>query len=397
MIPRSDVLVVGAGLIGTSTALHLRWRGLTVRVLERDRLGDGTSARGGGWVAAQSRPAGPHLALALASIAYFPELLDRIGDDCGYLRCGSLVVLESDEQLALRRAFVEQQRANPSYDGVEFLDARALHDLEPAISDRAHSATYRAADGQIDPPRLLRGLVTAGKRAGVSFHFGAGVTAVDRRGSGWVAQTPVGAFAADVLVNAAGVWSPRLAEMVGTTLPVSPVAGQMMMTAPRERFVNTAIGVFTQGRRDSDSVVRDIRQGWDGRVWLGTTIHPDSWSADVSEVDTKGIRAGLEPLFPGIAGAVIEEAWAGVRPNPVDRLPILGAQEGVPGYYVGVPMAGICESAATGKALAELISAGTTGVPIAGLSPDRFALGGGVAERRLEAVHAVGNREGGNQ
>lgn len=372
MIPRSDVLVIGGGLIGSSVALHLRWRGLTVRLLERDRLGDGTSARGGGWVAAQSRPPGPHLALALASLAHFPELLDRLGDDCGYLQSGSLVVLEDEEQVGLRRAFVEQQCADPAYDGVEFLDAKALRELEPAISERAHGATFRAADGQIDPPRLLRALVAAGKRDGVSTHFGAGVTALTRRAETWEAETPVGTFAAQTVVNAAGVWSPQIAEMVGTHLPVSAVSGQMMVTAPRERYVNSAIGVFTQGRRDRDSIVRDIRQAWDGRVWLGTSIHPDSWSTAVSLSDTTGIRAGLRPLFPEIADAVLEEAWAGVRPNPVDRLPIVGPQSGIPDYHVAVPMAGICESAAIGKAVADLIATGSTRVPVGGLSPDRF-------------------------
>lgn len=371
-IPRADVLVIGAGLIGSSIALHLRWRGLAVRVLERDRVADGTSARGGGWVAAQSRTPGPHLALALASIAYYPELLDRIGDDCGYLRSGSLVLLEDEAQLEQRRAFVAEQCRLAAYDGPLFLDHAELRSLEPAVSENVFGATYRQGDGQVDPPRMVRALVAAAKRAGVEVHLGARVTGMHRDGAGWLVGTTIGDFRGELVVNAAGPWAGELARMVGAELPVDPVAGQMMATAPRKPFVRCVIGVFKDQRRASSVPARDIRQAWDGRVWLGTTMRPGSWDATVTREDTATILAGLEPLFPGIAGAVIEEAWAGVRPNPRDGLPIYGELRGVPGHYAAVPMAGICESAIAGKAMAELIATGSSATPLEAFTPRRF-------------------------
>jgi sarcosine oxidase subunit beta len=371
-VPRADVLVIGAGLIGSSIALHLRWRGLSVRVLERDRVADGTSARGGGWVAAQSRPPGPHLALALASIAYYPELLDRIGDDCGYLRCGSLVLLEDEEQVRQRRAFVAEQSQLATYDPPVFLDREQLRSLEPAVSDAVFAATYREADGQVDPPRMVRALVAAAKRAGVDVHLGARVTHIDRDGAGWRARTTIGDFSGDVVVNAAGPWASSIARMVDAEIPVDPVAGQMMATPPQEHFVRCVIGAYKDQRRSNSVPARDVRQAWDGRIWVGTTMRPGSWDATVTREDTTLILSSLEALFPGLRGAVIEEAWAGVRPNPRDGLPIYGKLDDVPGHFVAVPMAGICESAIAGKAMAELITTGASATPLDAFSPRRF-------------------------
>lgn len=368
---RTDAIVIGAGFIGSSVAAHLRWRGLSVRLLERDRIGDGTSSRGGGWVAAQGRQPNSHLVLALASLAYWPEFLARLGDDCGYLRCGSLVLFESEQQLERRRLFLAEQLKVPGYDGFEFLDGRQVRELEPQIADQIIGASYRRGDGQIDPMRLIHGIVTAARRDGVQVHQGARVTAIESDGAGWRVQTPIGDFTADAVVNAAGVWSPEIASLVGVELPVMPIAGQMCTTAPRPPFVRSVVAVQIDTRRTTQPAC-DVRQGYDGRIWLGTTNRPNSSDTTVTETDTQTIRAGVARVFPALKDVVIEHAWAGIRPVPVDLLPIYGGMEERPGLYIAVPLAGICETAIAGKAMAELIASGTSGTPLDAFLPRRF-------------------------
>ena len=373
-VPRSDVLVIGAGLIGSSIALHLRWRGLSVRVLERDRVADGTSARGGGWVAAQSRPPGPHLALALASIAYYPELLERIGDDCGYLRGAarsSCSRTKSSSPSVARSSHEQRQLA--TYEPPVFLDRGELKSVEPAVSDAVFAATYREGDGQVDPPRMTRALVAAAKRAGVNVHLGARVTDIERDGAGWRARTTIGDFASDVVVNAAGPWAGSVARMVGADLPGRP--GRRpddghrpsgALRALRHRRIQGPAPFELRARRATYD-----RRGTDG-----------SGSAQRSDRD-RGIRPsrGRTPRSYLAASSHFSRAFAARSSRRPGRAcgPIratayrsTGSSTTCPGHFVAVPLAGICESAIAGKAMAELIATGTSATPLDAFSPRRF-------------------------
>lgn len=366
-------MVVGGGFVGLSIALHLRWRGLSVRVLERDRFGDGTSSRGGGWVTAQGRNSTDHMRLALASQRYYPEFLDRIGDTCGFLRSGSLILVRTEEEFDARRRFLAQQHeAIPEFSGVEFLDRDQLRDVEPNIStDHVVGGTYRKIDGQIDPPSLVLGLAEAARRDGVALHQGAGVTALSRAGGCWRAKTAIGDFTADSVAITAGVWSPELGRLVGLTLPVSPIGGQMVTTPPREPHIRTAVAVWTPTRRLGEPAC-DMRQDWKGRIWLGTTNRLNSWDRSVLEADTLAIRAGIEQIFPRLRDAQLDHAWAGLRPFPHDELPVYGAVAEHERLFVSVPVAGIAETPIAGKAMANLIAGEPPDVSLGPFSPGRF-------------------------
>jgi sarcosine oxidase subunit beta len=367
----TDCIVVGAGLIGLSTALHLRWRGLSVRVVERGRVGDGTSSRASGWVCAQLRTPNELLALVLASLAYFPEFLRRLGDECQYAVCGSLVVFDSDEQLEQRRLLDAEQRHIAAYAGAQFLSEREVHELEPALADHIGAGSYFADDAHVDPRRLLDAMLIAARRDGVVVHEGAAVEST-RRDGGWSVTTPVGRFDADNVVNASGAWAPAVAELAGLELPVLPVAGQLLVTQPRPGLVRACV-VSQPDPRFAGRSACGVRPAADGRLWLGTTYRGGSFDTTITADDTRTILAGAENVFPGLRGIEVEQAWAGVRPVPADLLPIYGAVPGVGGYYAAVPVAGLAESAIAGQLVAELVVDGESAIPsAAALSPDRF-------------------------
>jgi glycine/D-amino acid oxidase-like deaminating enzyme len=349
----SSVLVIGGGAVGMSVALHLRWRGAEVRLVERGALGGGCSQLGGGWVAAQGRRNPDQLAFALDSIGYYPQFLARVGETAGFRQSGSLLLLETDKQIAERREFLANQKSVKGYDGFEFLSPEELHDLEPAIaSPHIAGGTYRARDCQIDPPAFVAALAAALRRDGITVVEGAQVESLHKSAAGWQVRTTLGDYGADAVVNAAGYRAPEISAMAGTPLPMSPVSGQIMTTAPYRPYVN-ALVVVAHNHAIPNCPARDLRQGADGRLWIGTLNHHGSADAAVRRTSTEIIRAAMARIFPELADIPFDHGYAGTRPTAADGLPVYGAAGDA--MFLAVPMSGIAEAAAAGRTIADLV------------------------------------------
>jgi sarcosine oxidase subunit beta len=367
---RPSVLVAGGGAIGMAIALHLQWRGVAVRVVERGALGGGVSRLGGGWVAAQGRRQPAQLAFALDSIASYPEFLGRAGVSCGFRQSGSLLLLETDAQLADRRAFLAEQMTLPGYDGFAFLSPAELHELEPMIrSPHVLCGTWRARDCTLDPPALAAGLAAAVRREGIAVAEGAAIETIARDGEGWRITTTIGDFTADAVVNAAGAGAAELAARAGFDLPLSPVSGQIMTTAPQPRMLGTLV-VAAHNPALPDCPPRDLRQGADRRLWIGTVNHHGSPDAAVRRVDTDRIRAAMTRLFPDLAAIPFEAGHAGTRATAADGLSVYGRM-GASSFHVAVPLSGIAEAAAAGRHMADLVLDGASAALPPAFAPDR--------------------------
>lgn len=371
---RSDCVVVGAGLIGLSTALHLGRAGMTVRVLERGRIGDGTSGKASGWISAQLRTPNSLLSLVLASLGQYRSFLEELGDDCGYERSGSLVVFDSAEQIEQRRALDGTQREVVEYPGATFLDAAEVHAVEPELGGRIVGAAYVEGDAQVEPLRLLDAMVRAARSAGVTVHQGAEVTSLARADGAWRAMTPIGPFEAPKLVVTAGAWSPAVAALADLDVPVIPVSGQLLVSEPARRAVRHCV-VYQPDPRFATRLACGVRPAIDGRLWLGTTYRAGSFDASVTETDTRSILTAVGEVFPSLRGLVIEQAWAGVRPVPADLVPIYGPLGGAEDAFAGVPVAGLAECPAAGRLLSEIVRGIAPSIDPTAYSPERFAAG----------------------
>ena len=366
----SDCIVIGGGLIGLSTALHLGRGGASVDLLERGRIGDGTSSKASGWISAQLRTPNELLALVLASLAYYPAFLASLDDDCGYERTGSLIVFDSVEGIEQRRDLDRVQREVPGYAGTRFLDAREVHELEPVLAPSILGGAHFDGDAQVEPLRLLDAMVRAAPAAGVRVHQGADVTAIARAGGRWRATTALGEFDARTLVVTAGAWSPAVGELAGTEIPVIPVAGQLVVTEPRPGVVRHCV-VYQPDARFATKLACGVRPATDGRMWLGTTYRAGTFDTSITAQDTREILGAVAAVFPALEGVPVREAWAGVRPVPADLVPIYGRAPGLESAFIGVPVAGLAECAAAGRMLAELIAGAPTSIDAAPYSPDR--------------------------
>ncbi len=373
-----DVLVVGAGVVGCSIALHARRLGLSVTVLERGTPGSGTSTRGFGLVWAQTKTPRAHLELTLASITYYPEFLELIGDDCGYQRSGGLVPVYSESEAAEAQKLMALQNEVVDFDGV-LLDRQQALEVEPELSGSVVGATYSAFDGHLDPKRLTHAVAGAAVRAGVTIESNAVVTAMQRNGAGWVVETAGGRYQAANVVNCAGVWAPEIGQMVGARLPVQAVRGQILVSEPRPPLLRHASP--------------DVRQADDGRVWMGTVYEPGNWELTVQSSDSRHIRDMATRQVPALAEVAVEDAWAGLRPVPIDGVPILGAIKDVAGQFVAVGHSGITLSPIEGRLVAEVIAGKLPSELIAPFCPERFAASAGHAEQHGEG-HEQGHRTG---
>ena len=368
---RSDCLVIGAGLIGLSAALHLGWAGMTVRVLERGRIGDGTSSKASGWISAQLRTPNALLQVVLASQARYPDLLARLGDDCGYERSGSLVVFDSEEQLEQRRALDATQRELAAYPGATFLDGRAVHELEPALAANIVGGAHFPADAQVEPLRLLEAMARAAPSAHVTVHQGAAVTSLTAAEGIWRATTAIGTFEAPRVLIAAGAWSPEVAALAGTEVPVIPVAGQLLVTESGPRLIRRCV-VSQPDPRFATRLASGVRPARDGRMWIGTTYRAGTFDVSITSADTAAMTDAFSSVFPSVP-VRMHEAWAGVRPVPADLVPIYGRLE-AEGLFAGVPVAGLAECAAAGPLLADIIRGAAPAIDADAYSPARFAV-----------------------
>ena len=372
MIRTADVVVVGGGVIGCAIARELARRGVRrVVVVERGEVGAEASRAAAGMVAPQAEceASGPLLRLGVVSrgryAAWSEALREETGIDVEYRADGILYAALSAADVRVLAARARWQRAAGLR--VERLTARAARRLVPALAPGTRGALYFPDDHRVDNERLAVAVGRAAERAGAALLPGTEALAVGaRRGRVALVKTRAGRIAAPVVVNAAGAWAGALALPRGVARPpVFPVRGQMLVL----RADGPALGRPLYSRRGY-LVPRS-----DGRVLAGSTLERSGYEKRVTAGAAADLLAAAHALVPAVARFGLESAYAGLRPGTPDRRPILGAAPDLPGlfYATGHYRSGILLAPATAEALADLVLAGKTRLPLAGMAPGRFA------------------------
>jgi glycine oxidase len=364
----ADLLVVGAGVIGLTAAWRAAQRGLSVRVVERDRVGRGATAAAAGILAPTDAAEwhGARGAVNLAAMAgwadFAAELRDASGDDVGYRRSGSLrLALDAAERRTL-----EELAASLAAAGVEHavLDADACVAEEPGVRG-AVAGLLSPGDAHVATDRLLTALTRACARAGVDLAERIEPTALLRARDGAVegARLSDGTVQrAALTVVAAGAWTSQAPWLPPEARPpVRPLAGEYLLLRGKpvcRRIVRTAAG--------------SIAPRADGRLWTGTTLRAAGYASLPGAEPLRAILDRWIAVIPAIADLGVERTGIGLRPATPDGMPFVGPT-GIPGLALatGHGREGIIQAPLTGEGVAALAAGEPPPAVLAPFSPGR--------------------------
>jgi glycine oxidase len=330
MSAASDVIIIGAGVMGCAVAWRLVREGLSVTLVERGIPGAEASSAAAGILAPQAEAdgPGPFLDLALKSRALYPAFVERLqaetGIDVGYRREGTLSLCGAGASPEDTEAQKERLLSRMRWQAraglrVSFLEPAEVQRLEPALCPGA-GALHFPDDHQVEAPLLCRALSQAAAAGGARFvsahvqrvrHEGGRVIGVDVEGERL--------HAGHVLI-AAGSWSALLD--VPEALPhqaVRPMRGQMLELDTRPPLLRHV--VFGHVGRDVSGYLVPRR---DGRLIAGSTMELVGFRKEVTVSGLRRLLALTEGLCPALSGAEVRRTWAGFRPATPDGLPLLG-------------------------------------------------------------------------
>jgi glycine oxidase len=375
----SEVLVVGAGVIGLACAWRAAQRGLSVRVIDRDTPGAGASRVAAGMLAPVGEASWGEealLQLNLDSARAYPEfaaeLEEASGLPVGYRRSGALhIALDVDEAEELRRHH-ELQRSRGL--AAEWLRPAECRELEPGLAPGIAGGVHAADDAEVDPRTLVGALVAAIGGAGGEIVPGADATDAVIEGERLLGVRIADGreLLADRVVLATGSWSGSASWLPDDLRPpVRPVKGEVVnlrgAAAPpvSERVVATP-RVYVVPRAD-------------GRVVVGATVEERGFDLTVTAGGVHELLREAYRVLPEIAELEFSEALAGLRPGTPDNAPMIG-RGSLDGLVVatGHYRNGILLAPITADAVAAMLAGDDPPAVVAPMAPERFE---GVAAR----------------
>jgi D-amino-acid dehydrogenase len=413
------VIIIGAGAIGISCALHCARRGHRVTVIERGGAQrDGCSFGNAGmivpshfvplaapgmvrlglkwmwnpespfyikpsldgdlldwalkfWRASNVehvRRSAPLLRdLSFASRAMFEELAAQSGNGPGLVTRGLLMLCRTQHAVDDEAKFAAQ--ANALGVPAEVLDAAQTAELDPGVTMDVAGSVYFPKDAHFAPERYMAALQSQCEQLGVEFRWNTEVANLEvRAGTICAVGTLHGQVSADEIVLCGGSWSPLLARELGLNIPIQAGKGySLTLNQPRE--LPQLCSIFTEARMAVTPMGNSLR--------FGGTMEIAGLNEDINPVRVRGIIKAVEKYFPRFSPADFENIrpWRGLRPCSPDGLPYLGRTQKFSNLILatGHAMMGMSLSPITGKIVGEIVGGENTSLDLSLLSPDRYA------------------------
>src|SRR3954451_4222210 len=375
-----DVVVVGAGVVGAACAYHLALAGVRVRLIDRSFIASGSSGACEGNVLCWDKELERELPLAVRSADLWEQLAAELPDDFEYDRKGSVVVAETEAELA---ASAERARVLAGL-GVhgEVLDADALRPEEPHAAHHLPGGVLYTGDAQLEPRLATAALVRAAVRLGAELSLDTAVERIVREPSGRAigVETAAGLIPAGAVVVAVGVWTPALLETCGLSVPVTPRKGQVVVlerSPVRFRRKLSEAGYVAAVEADDAAlqIAMVVESTPSGTALLGSSRQHVGFDREVDLSVAGAIARRAARFFPVLNSARALRVYSGLRPLTPDHIPIIGPFSEALNVCVatGHEGAGIGLAPATGELVAAWHAGEPSPLPIEWFSPDRFA------------------------
>jgi glycine oxidase len=363
----TDVLVIGAGIIGASCAWRLCQAELSVKVLDRTAPGSEASQAALGVLTFHGRPdtmPKPLQLLARRSREFYPAIIDEleelVGERVYFRQEGQLVVGMNEEDLALLE---ETLRVNHEEGGeLERASVEEALMLEPNINPEIAGALYSPYDAWVDNTALTQAIVRAAHQAGAIFEQ-AEVTSIETS-NGRVASVRAGEarYEADWIVLAAGAWSGQIEGVPG--VPVTPRRGQAYSVE----------GSYF--RRVIHSPRAYIVPKGEAQTMLGATVEDVGFDLTNTPEGLGAISKRAFEISPMLETSTFAGAWAGLRPGTPDDLPLIGTLPEHPNLVIatGHFRSGILLAPITAELVRQIVVGATPDLDLAPFSPGRDAI-----------------------
>ncbi|SHG34732.1 Glycine/D-amino acid oxidase [Kaistia soli DSM 19436] len=356
-----DLLVIGAGIIGVSTALYAARGGMDTVVIDAGPANSQASGGNAGslhvqllsWDFGQKAMAGGNPALQTLplqrdAVLLWKALETELGADFEITTTGGLMVAENHDQTDFLRRKVEAERSVGI--DVEVIGRADLARIAPAISERMVVASHCALEGKINPLKATPALVAEAKRCGARFSHGHAVTGISREDTGFIVKTAAGTIRARRVVVAAGGWSRHVGALAGVKLPIHgaplqmlvteptrPILGQLVAHADRHLSMKQAAngnliigGAWTAGTDRATGFARVLRESIEGNLWVAVRT------------------------VPALAGLSLLRSWAAMNVN-IDGAPLMGEIPGIPGLFIAATANGYTLGPLVGRLTAEMV------------------------------------------
>lgn len=362
-----DVVIIGAGIVGSACAAECVREGLKVAIVEAGIVGGGATAAGMGHLVVMD-DSEAQFALTRYSQQLWDEISDELPREVEHDACGTIWIAADDDEMteARRKARFYSDRGVP----VEILDAQSLAEAEPQLRPGLVGGLRVPGDSVIYPPCAAQFFVDQALARGAELFLGAAVETISADGIRLRDGTSI---AAGVIVNSAGSWSPQLTP----GLEVKKRKGHLVITDRYPNFLRhqlVELGYLKSAHSlTADSVAFNIQPRKTGQLLIGSSRQYD---VDESDVDVSILTRMLDravEFLPGLRKLSSLRTWTGFRAATPDKLPLIGPHAEHKRLYLatGHEGLGITTSLGTAKLLVAQIMNRETAIPIAPYLPAR--------------------------
>jgi len=414
---KADIVIIGGGIVGASTAWFLAKQGINVVLCEKGCVAGEQSGRNWGWVRIQGRDT-REMPIMKESLRIWSGLKDDIGEDVGFTRGGCVFAAKSDKQLEDLSRWLSV--AKDFGVDTKLLDAQGMKKLLPDAEANWSGALYTASDGRAEPQLATPALARAATRCGATVLQQCAVRGIETTaGAVSAVVTEHGTIRSSTVLCAAGAWTSMFCRSLGVNVPQLRVKGTVVRIAPTKNILNGNVFDDRLGiRRRLDggytvahgSILEHpitpssfryffkylpaLLQEYNvlrltiGKDFLNELMQPRQWALEtVSPFEEtrvlnpkpaanviRGIRKNVDRIFPALASVPIVESWAGIVESSPDVVPIIDRIESIAGFYVATGFSGhgFGLGPGAGKAIAALLTGGNCGIDTAPFRLSRF-------------------------
>jgi glycine/D-amino acid oxidase-like deaminating enzyme len=341
----TSVLIVGGGLVGTSSAYFAAREGLNVTLLEQKSIGFGASGRNPGFVWLHCRNPGWALNISKKGRALYDDLRRDLPIPFEFRADGGLIYFHDERQAPIFKEFVAARQA----DGLDMtlLGNKEVRELVGPIREDVAGASYCAEDAQINTPTVVAALAAGARAEGADLHEGVTVSRLIFSGGRIIGvETNEGNFFADKVVIASGAWTEKLMRASDLEVPIGRERLQVMATKPLPLQIKPVVygptaakayGLFRNLPSWDDALFYSKTEEESGYEMLTLAVQRANGEILIgcpmdypSEVDLFPTLDGLKAIandiindFPGLKKVGIDRVWAGVLPFTSDLVPVI--------------------------------------------------------------------------